>query len=144
MKKLRHCHSVTDSGNGQVLYATLYEYSLCMTATRGITAVVGEILLGQLSVLSGSWDIFKTSIADQPKGQPSLIFKAEEEGKGKGKGDDCAMYLPDDVTLEYRYRRHAVSATSKLLRATITRNRVLSTHNVATCRHSFRLCFRRS
>jgi len=37
--------------------------------------------LGQLSVLSGSRDIFKT-LTDQPKGQ--IISKAEEEGKGKG------------------------------------------------------------
>jgi len=115
-----------------------------MIATRGITALVGKTLLGQLSVLSVSRNIFRTLIADQPKGQPSQIFKAEEEGKGKGKGDDCAVYLPDDVTLEYRYRMYAVCATSKLLMATISRNRVLSTDNVAPCRHSLRLCFRRS
>jgi len=36
------------------------------------------------SVLTGVRDIFKM-FADQPKGRPGLISRADKEGKGKGK-----------------------------------------------------------
>jgi len=53
--------------------------------------------VGQLSVLSGSRDIFKTLITDQPKGQPGLISKAEEEGKGKKVLAVSARVLPKHI-----------------------------------------------
>jgi len=53
------------------------------TITECIQGNAGQIL-GQLSVLSGPWDIFKNLTTDKPKSQRGLISKAEEESKGKG------------------------------------------------------------